>query len=65
MTYLFQPLSPVTICIDASPAKKRKGKEVKSKSKNKNSKVAPAHEENCILISSGESDSDEQVGFMM
>jgi len=42
------------------PHQLKKEKEVKSKSKNKNSKVAPAHEENCILISSGESDSDEQ-----
>lgn len=64
MTYLFQPPSPITICIDASPAKLRKGKEVNSKSKVKKSKVSPEHEEHCILISSGESDSDEQVGFL-
>ena len=64
MTYLFQLHSPVTICIDASPAKLRKGKVAESKGKVKKSTFSTVHKEHCIVLSSGESDSDEQVGFI-
>ena len=64
MTYLFQLHSPVTICIDASPAKLRTGKVAESKGKVKKSAVSTVYKEHCILLSSGESDSDEQVGFI-
>ena len=64
MTYLFQLPSPVTICIDDSPAKLRKGKVAKSKGRVKKSTASPVHKEHCIVLSSGESDSDEQVGFI-
>lgn len=64
MTYLLQFPSPVTICIDTSPAKLRTGKVAESRGKVKKSTVSPVHKKLCIVLSSGESDSDEQVSFI-
>ena len=54
----------IIIIIIASPAKLRKGKVAESKGKVKKSTLCTVHKEHFIVLSSGESDSDEQVGFI-